>query len=331
MFIALLALLAASPDWSAVYPELLRHFQSLVRFDTSDPPGHEAEAAEYLRQVTRRRRAFPSNSSPSTPSAPISSPASRATAPGVLLLMGHTDVVGVQPEKMEAPSLLGHPLPTATSTAAARWATRTTLPSSLMIMLLLKRQKVPLDRDVIFLAEAGEEGSMQYGIAHLVEKHWPLIDAEYCLAEGGGMRRRNGRDHHMLVSTTEKNPTAVKLIARGTAGHGSAPLPDNALERLAAAIARISSWRTPLRGWNEHNPHLRLKARPGQSPEQAARYKALLGPQHSAAAQEYLRLHEPRTTPCSHPPSPPPSLGRLPRQHHSLPGGSRLRRPHHAR
>ena len=58
-----------------------------------------------------------------------------------------------------------------------------------MTMLLLKRLNVPLDRDVIFLSEAGEEGSSSVGISYMVKQHFPEIDAEYCLAEGGGVDR----------------------------------------------------------------------------------------------------------------------------------------------
>lgn len=96
----------------------------------------------------------------------------------------------------------------------------------------------------------------------------------------------------MLVSTTEKNPTAVKLIARGTAGHGSAPLPDNALDRLAGAVTRISTWRTPLR-WNDTTRTYFEKLAMVSPPGQAARYKGLLDPARTAAIQDYLRQHEP--------------------------------------
>ena len=63
-----------------------------------------------------------------------------------------------------------------------------------MTMLLLKRLNVPLDRDVIFLSEAGEEGSSSVGIGYMVNEHFPEIEAEYCLAEGGGVdpHRRRG-------------------------------------------------------------------------------------------------------------------------------------------
>jgi len=42
---------APFPDWAALEEETMRHFQALVRLDTSDPPGHEASAVDYLRGV----------------------------------------------------------------------------------------------------------------------------------------------------------------------------------------------------------------------------------------------------------------------------------------
>ena len=284
----------AVPDWKAVEAETLRHFQTLVRMDTSDPPGNEKPAADYLRKVLEAE-GIPVEVIAIDPKRPNVIARLKSSAAGrhrPLLLMGHTDVVGVQPEKWK----LFPPFSAAVSDGYVYGRgtvdDKDNVTAALMTILLLKRLKTPLDRDVIFLAEAGEEGSMQYGIAHLVEKQWPLIEAEFCLAEGGGVRRRDGRPHRMLVATTEKNPTAVKLIARGTAGHGSAPLPDNALERLAGAIGRISAWRPPLR-LNDTTRTYFEKLAAISTPEQAARYHGLLDPARTEAIQEYLRLHEP--------------------------------------
>src|SRR5881396_1988706 len=48
------------------------------------------------------------------------------------------------------------------------------------------------------------------------------------------------------VGTTEKSPFWLDLTARGTAGHGSRPTPDNPVHRLIRALNRIAEWRTPL-------------------------------------------------------------------------------------
>ena len=96
-----------------------------------------------------------------------------------------------------------------------------------MTMLLLKRSGVPLDRDVIFLAEAGEEGTTRVGIQFMVQQHFAEIDAEYCLAEGGSVLRSGGRVRYASVQTAEKIPHGILLTATGTAGHGSVPLETN--------------------------------------------------------------------------------------------------------
>src|SRR5919206_11932 len=102
-----------------------------------------------------------------------------------LLVMGHTDVVTVDAAKWK------HPPFSATREGGYVYGRGTVddkdnLTASLMTMLLLKRLNVPLDRDVIFLAESGEEGSTGVGIGYVTEQQFDKIDAEYCLAEGGG-------------------------------------------------------------------------------------------------------------------------------------------------
>ena len=61
---------------------------------------------------------------------------------------------------------------------------------------------VPLDRDVIFLAESGEEGNSNFGIQFMVGQHFAEIDAEYCLAEGGGVTRIGGEPKFATVQAT---------------------------------------------------------------------------------------------------------------------------------
>ena len=110
-----------------------------------------------------------------------------------------------------------------------------------MTMLTLKRDLVPLDRDVIFLAEAGEEGNTSLGIEHMVNEHFDAIDAEYCLAEGGGVTRE-GRQGAVRerCETAEKVPNGIDLVAHGPSGHGSMPLQTNAVAHLARAVAAVA-------------------------------------------------------------------------------------------
>ena len=164
-----------------------------------------------------------------------------------------------------------------------------------MTMLTLKRLKVPLDRDVIFLAEAGEEGSTRVGIQFMAEKHFPAIEAEYRLAEGGGTPRVGGRVRFTSVQTQEKIPHGIELIARGVAGHGSVPLRTNAIARLSAAVGRIAAWKPEIR-LNATTRAYFTRLAKLSPPEEAKRYLAIVGTDVAArdAADEYFLEHEPR-------------------------------------
>jgi acetylornithine deacetylase/succinyl-diaminopimelate desuccinylase-like protein len=143
-------------------------------------------------------------------------------------------------------------LATATPRAQAPWNAaviddKDNLVGALMLVLMLKRTNAALDRDVIFLAESGEEGTPEVGAQFMIDNHFAAVEAEFCLAEGGGLVRTGGQVLRANVGTTEKEPRAVELIARGPAGHGSVPSRNNAVTRLSAAVGKVAEWTPPLR------------------------------------------------------------------------------------
>jgi acetylornithine deacetylase/succinyl-diaminopimelate desuccinylase-like protein len=213
---------APQPDWTRLQDETMQHYQALLRIDTRNPPGNETAVAEYLKRVLDKE-GIPAQIVGSDPKR--SNLVARLKGNGKkkpLLVMGHSDVVTVDEAKWKFPPF------SATrdgSYVSARGTVddKDNLTAALMTMLLLKRQNVPLDRDVIFLSESGEEGSSGIGIGYLVKDQFPLIDAEYCLAEGGGVVRIGGEVKYSTVQTLEKIPRGIELVARGISGHGSVP------------------------------------------------------------------------------------------------------------
>ncbi|MFL5580140.1 MAG: M20/M25/M40 family metallo-hydrolase [Gemmatimonadaceae bacterium] len=272
----------AEPNWAQVEEETMRHFQALLRMDTSDPPGNEQPAVAYLRQVLERE-GIPVEVYALEPNRPnLVARLKGSSRKRPILVMGHTDVVNVDSTKWR------HPPFSATREGGYVYGRGTVddkdnVVASLMTLLLLKRQNVPLDRDVIFLAEAGEEGTTRVGIQYMTEQHWPSIDAEYCLAEGGGSARQGGQVRVSAVATTEKIPRAIELVARGPAGHGSVPLKGNAIAHLARAVSAVVAWRTPTRLNETTRTYFERLAR-NSPPEQAARYRAVVGSDTAAAA-----------------------------------------------
>jgi len=231
---------------AAVEAETMQHFQALLRLDTSSPPGNETRAVEYLKQV------FDKEGIPNQVFAKVPSRANfvaRLTGNGKkrpILIMGHTDVVTVDPTKWTHPPF-GAVREGGYVYGRGTVDDKDNLVAGVMLMLMLKRQNVPLDRDVILLAEAGEEGAPDVGAQFMADSHLDAINAEYCLAEGGGVVRSGGQVRQANIGTTEKEPRFVEIIARGPAGHGSVPSRNNAVTKLSAAVGKIAAWTPPLR------------------------------------------------------------------------------------
>lgn len=282
---------AQTPDWSKINDEALRHFLALVQIDSSDPPGNETKVAEYVKK-TLEAEGIPVMMVAQDPArANIIARLKGNGTKRPLLIMGHSDVVRVDPAKWTFPPF------SATRQGGYIYGRGTLddksdLLATMMTMLMLKRQKTPLDRDVIFVSEVGEEASTGPGIEYLVKEHWSDIDAEFCLAEAGGVRLKNGLARYALVETTEKQPKGARLIAKGPAGHGSRPLRNNAVVHLAKAVETIAAWDPPMR-FNDTTRDYFEKMAQVSSPEEAARFKGLFDSQKAPAVREYLAEHDP--------------------------------------
>src|SRR4030095_14053689 len=129
---------------------------------------------------------------------------------------------------------------------------------------------------VIFLAESGEEADLTgVGINFMVREHFDAIDAEFSMTEGGGASIEGGRVTQVNIGTAEKLPARVRLVATGTAGHGSVPRMDNPLIHLGAAVEKAGRWETPMRLNDTTRTYFETLANIS-SRERATIYKALL-------------------------------------------------------
>src|SRR5262249_34351677 len=241
---------------------------------TRNPPGNEHIVADYLKQVLDKEgiqsQILGSDMNRANFIARLKGNGKRRP----LLVMGHSDTVTTDDKKWVHPPL------SATREGGYVYGRGTVddkdnLTAGLMTMILLKRLKVPLDRDVIFVSESGEEGSTGVGIGYLVKDHFADIEAEYCLAEGGGVTRIGGQVKYATVQTLEKIPRGIELVAHGISGHGSIPLKSNAIVHLAGAVAKIGEWRPEVR-FNETTGTYFRKLAAISPPEGAKDYRDVL-------------------------------------------------------
>ncbi len=269
-------------DWPAVDEEVISHLQHLLRLDTRNPPGNEILAAQYLRDVLEAEGFECVIVGPTPERATLITRLKGDGSEAPLLLMGHTDVVAVEPEKWSHGPFSGD---IADGFLYGRGALdmKNTVAMELMSILLLKRQGVPLKRDVIFMAEADEETGGHEGAQWVVEHYPELIRAEYALNEGGGNGLEINGHIYYTVETAEKGSARFKIRTTGEPGHGSVPHENNAIIKLAELLSKVRGNQPPvhftatLRGFIEGLAS-------AQPPELASSLRAVLEDESTASA-----------------------------------------------
>lgn len=282
---------AATPDFAAAQTEVVSTLIGLIRIDTSNPPGNETKAAEYLKGLLDQD-GIPSEILAKVPER--GNLVARLKGSGKkrpLLLMGHTDVVGVESKKWTVDPFAGV-IQDGYVLGRGALDDKGMTAACVQVFRLLKRLNVTLDRDVILVAESAEEGTPSEGIDYLVANHWDKIACEFALNEGGSIHMTNGVVQYVGVATTEKVPRLVFLSAKGVSGHGSRPRIDNAIVHLCAAVAKVGEWQPPMR-LNETTRTFFERLATISPPDQAFLYRHLENPVLSQMVQEKIRATNP--------------------------------------
>ena len=154
-------------------------------------------------------------------------------------------------------------------------------------LIRLKREKFQPSRDIIVALTADEEGGPANGVSWLLEHHRDLIDAEFCINEGGDGQMKQGRPLLNEVQAAEKVYQSFRLEARHPGGHSSQPPKDNAIYRLAAALGRLSRLDFPVQ-LNEVTRGFFERAAALEAPEIARDMRALVA--NPADAEAAVRL-----------------------------------------
>jgi acetylornithine deacetylase/succinyl-diaminopimelate desuccinylase-like protein len=214
-----------------------RYLTDLIRLDTTNPPGNETRAAEYLKRVAEEHgiHAALMGGDPARLNFVARLRGSGSARP--LLLMAHTDVVPADRAQWTVDPFSGE-IRNGEIYGRGSQDDKNLLAAELAVLVELKLRGVALGRDIILLAEADEE-SGSTGIQWLIENAFESIDAEAALNEGGTVQDLRSGVRLFQIQTAEKIPTRVVLTARGAAGHASLPRSDNAIARLARALVRL--------------------------------------------------------------------------------------------
>jgi len=222
--------------------------QQYLRIDTTNPPGNESRAAAFFKKIFDQEgienRIF--DYAPNHSNLWAKLPHTSEIAKRPIILLNHMDVVTSDASHWTQPVFSANIVDGAIYGRGAQDMKSEGL-AQLMVMVLLKREKIGLDRDVIFLAVADEEvdGS---GTDWMIANQRELLgNAEYLINEGGENINENGKVQFMGIDVGEKTPFWLRVIAHGRAGHGSRPDPDSAPNRLLRALDRIVAYHTPIK------------------------------------------------------------------------------------
>jgi acetylornithine deacetylase/succinyl-diaminopimelate desuccinylase-like protein len=238
---------AAEPDWPALEDEAVRVLTRYVQLDTTNPPGNERIAADFLKKLFARDGIESQiyESAPGRASIVARLRGNGSKPP--IVLMHHMDVVPAEARFWQHKPFAGE------IHDGAVWGrgaidVKGMGVSNAITMLALARAKAKLASDVIFLGVADEEAGGALGAGFMVDKHFDLFaGAGVVLNEGGYIATDNaGAVRYYAVETAQKVPLWLRLTATGSPGHGSLPRPDSAPSRLLAALSRIEAWETPL-------------------------------------------------------------------------------------
>lgn len=229
------------PDWEAAAQETVQYISRLLRAETVNPPGNEGPAVAVIREILGRD-GLPQSDCTIVESAPgrVSLvPRIRGDGSSRPLLMSrHTDVVPVEREHWTHDPFGGEIID---GTLWGRGALdmKGFLAMYLQVLLLARRLKLPLKRDLILAAVADEEAGFEYGSKFLVDRHPSLIEAEYGMTESGALTIYLGKRRLYPIQVSERGVCWMRMTARGEPGHGSIPHADNAIQHLARALERI--------------------------------------------------------------------------------------------
>jgi acetylornithine deacetylase/succinyl-diaminopimelate desuccinylase-like protein len=219
--------------------------QTLLRLDTTNPPGNERIAAELLARELADVGYKPEllEAVPGRTNMIVRHRGTGARPP--LLITAHLDVVEADPTKWRRPPFSGDEFEGCLwGRGAIDMKNMAAMCTAIMKRLATTETRLP--RDVIFAAVADEEAGCDLGSRFLVENHRSLVEAEFAIGESGGFSLHLGDTTFYPVQVAEKGFCWIRGRITGEPGHGSMPRHDSVVTRLGEALARLGSTQLPV-------------------------------------------------------------------------------------
>ena len=237
----------AKPDLSKLADEAQVWLSDLVRINSVNPPGNEAEVAKYISTIFQKEGVSNEVIEMAPGRSIVVARLQAGSLPdpsNALLLVAHQDTVGVDAKKWTVDPFAAV-IRDGYMYGRGSIDDKAMLAANIATMVELKRTGARLARDVLFLATDDEEQGGSASIKVTIQKYWDKIACAYALNEGGRVMVKEGKVQYVGVQASEKVAYNVTVIATGSSGHGSLPKPDNAVVHLAAAVEKLGTYQVP--------------------------------------------------------------------------------------
>ncbi|MGH2626143.1 MAG: M20/M25/M40 family metallo-hydrolase, partial [Anaerolineales bacterium] len=230
-------------DWQPTFAEALDLFVRYLQIDTTNPPGNESVAARWLGSLLEAEGIETEYLEPQRGREILVATLRGHGSKKPLMLCNHTDVVPVEEKYWDYPAF-GGVIEDGKVYGRGAVDMKGCGIMQLMAFLLIRREGLPLKRDLVFCAVPDEEMGSQWGMNWLCENRPDLVDVEFELSEGGGGASRfAGKPAKLFnVATNEKLSAGLRLTAVGKPGHGSRPHEDNSAIHLMRALLKLNDW-----------------------------------------------------------------------------------------
>jgi acetylornithine deacetylase/succinyl-diaminopimelate desuccinylase-like protein len=234
-------------NWDQLLNEATRHLREYIRIQTVNPPGNEVEGAKFLKKIFDKESVLCQIFEPSPGRGNILATFKGNGKKRPVLLLSHMDVVPVEKERWEVDPFAG-------IIKDGYLYGRGTLDDKsmgiieMMALIILKREKIPLKRDILFFASADEETGGRWGVQWAMDNIPALKESEFALNEGGYILiNEAGVADRYEISNGQKVIYQLQLKTEGTSGHASMPTPDNPNVKLLRALEGVTKWETPFK------------------------------------------------------------------------------------
>jgi acetylornithine deacetylase/succinyl-diaminopimelate desuccinylase-like protein len=224
---------------SDIYTRPVKILQKLIQFNTTNPPGHEAECIAYIRGLLSDA-GIESTILAKTPDRPNLIAHIKGTGKAKpIMLYGHVDVVTTENQKWDHPPFEGK-LVDGVVWGRGALDMKGGIAMMLAAFLRAKAENLQSAGDVLLAIVSDEEPGGNFGTKFLVEEHPELFkDIRYAIGEFGGFTVQIGKKRFYPITISEKQICWLKATIHGQGGHGSMPVRGGAMKQLSKLLKQL--------------------------------------------------------------------------------------------